>query len=377
MRPNLLALLCTVSKDNELPLLCLFNDRQVRWIIEAGLGPFFWFASQKESEEDSQPRRDLKAADLTTRFINDVQLETLSEILVRCRNLLPPITLLKGSSTGTELYPQPHLRLMRDLDLLVDPKEQPKLESILLDMGFQQRSTNSREFYATHHHSMPFYHKGKDVWVEVHRGLFPPSNKLAKLPVFSARNIKAELKPSWLNGIPVMRLSTELQIVYTASHWALELKREGGFFALLDILYLLKRAPNIRWDVILNWIRDSVAATHLYLILSYLNKNKIIQLDKEILTDLFARQRSFGSLNLKIAHHLITRYTVAGKIPVAPGKVAILWENLLLDQGAARNLVSFSRNLFPSLGFRRAAGDSETHAPQRSYHDRYGNKGRD
>jgi hypothetical protein len=74
-----------------------------------------------------------------------------------------------------------------------------------------------------------------------------------------------------------------------------------------------------------------------------LSQGGIIELDKEILTDLFARQRSFGSLNLKIAHHLITRYTVAGKIPVAPGKVAILWENLLLDQGAARNLVSFSR----------------------------------
>ncbi len=25
-----------------------------------------------------------------------------------------------------------------------------------------------------------------------------------------------------------MRLSSELQIVYTPSHWALELKREGG-----------------------------------------------------------------------------------------------------------------------------------------------------
>lgn len=355
-RPNLLALLRAVSQNHELPPPSLLNDRQVAWIIEAGLGPFFWFASQKDSKaKDSQPCRDLKTADLTTRLVNEIQLETLSEILVRCKNLFPPITLLKGSSTGSELYPQPHLRLMRDLDLLVDPKEQPKLESILLDMGFRQRSTNSHEFYATHHHSMPFYHRDKDVWVEVHRDLFPPSNKLAHLPVFSAGNIKAELKPSWLKGIPVMRLSTELQIVYTASHWALELKREGGLFALLDIIYLLKRAPqSIRWDAILNWVSDSVAGTHLYLVLSYFNQNNIIELDKAILTDLFVRQRSFGLLNLKIAHHLITRYIVAGKIPVAAGKVAMLWENLLLDQGAARNLVSVSKNMLASFGFRRA-----------------------
>jgi hypothetical protein len=152
-----------------------------------------------------------------------------------------------------------------------------------------------------------------------------------------------------------MRLSTELQIVYTASHWALELKREGGLFALLDIIYLLRRAhQSIRWDTILNWIQDSVAGTHLYLVLSYLNKNNIIELDGTILADLFVRQRSFGILNLKIAHYLITRYVVAGKIPVAAGKVAALWENLLLDQGAARNLVSVSKNIFPSFGFRRA-----------------------
>jgi len=152
-----------------------------------------------------------------------------------------------------------------------------------------------------------------------------------------------------------MRLSSELQIVYTASHWALELKREGGLFAFLDIIYLLRRAQqNIHWDAILNWVQDSVAGTHLYLVLSYLNKNNVIELDRKILADLFERQRSFGILNLKIAHSLVTRYVVAGKIPVAPGKVAVLWENLLLDRGAARNLVSVSKHMLPSFGFRRA-----------------------
>jgi hypothetical protein len=355
-RPDLLALLATVSKDHQLPPLSLLNDRQVRWIIEAGLGPLFWFASQKDSKmENSRSCRDVKAADLTTRLINELQLETLSEILVRSKGLLPPITLLKGCSTGSELYPQPHLRVMRDLDLLVEPKDQPKLESILLEMGFRQRSTNSHEFYAMHHHSMPFYHSSSDIWVEVHRGLFPASNKLAKLPVFSPRNIRAESRPSWLKGTPVMRLSSELQIVYTASHWALELKRAGGLFALLDIIYLLRRAQrNICWDAIFNWVQDSVAGTHLFLVLSYLNKNNVIELDRKILADLFERQRSFGILNLKIAHSLITRYVVAGKVPVAPGKVAVLWENLLLDRGAARNLVSVSKHMLPSFGFRRA-----------------------
>jgi hypothetical protein len=287
-----------------------------------------------------------RPADLTTRLINEIRLETLSEILVRCKGLLPPITLLKGCSKGSELYSQPHLRVIRNLDLLVEPKDQSKLEAILLEMGFRQRSTNSLELYSMHHHSMPFYHSSRDIWVEVHRGFFPVSNKLAKLPVFSSRNTK---------GTPIMRLSSELQIVYTHSHWALELKREWGLFAFLDIIYLLRRAQqNIRWDGILNWVQDSVAGTHLYLVLSYLNKNNVIELDRRILVDFFERQRSFGILDLKIAHSLVTRYVVTGKIPVAPGKVAVLWENLLLDRGAARNLVSVSKHMLPSFGFRRA-----------------------
>lgn len=353
---NLLALLRSVSEGRALPPLPSLKDHQVKWIIKAGLGPLFWFASQKDSgTEDSPLFHDLKAADLTTRLINRIQLETLGEILGRCVGLLPPITLLKGSSTGSELYPEPHLRVMRDLDLLVDAEAQPKLESILLEMGFRQQSTNSHDYYATHHHSMPFYHRNTDVWVEVHRGLFPSGSRVVKLPVFNSRSITAESRPSKLKEIPVMRLSTELQIVYTASHWALELKREGGLFALLDIIYLLKKAQQkIRWDTIFNWVKDSVACAHLYLVLSYLKKNNIIELDSKVLADLFVRQRSFGMLNLRIAHSLITRYLVVGKTPISAWRLGVFWENLLLDQGPARNLLSASKNILPSFGFRRA-----------------------
>ena len=354
--PNLLELMRIISKEHELPSLSSFHDRQIRWMVESGLGPLFWSLSREdEKTKGSRSCCDLKAAALTTRLISEIQLETLREILVRCKGRLSPITLLKGSSTGSELYPQPYLRVMRDLDLLVDPEEQPKLETILLKMGFRQQSANSREFYATHHHSMPFHHRESGVWVEVHRGLFPASNPLAQLPAFGAANISAELRPSSLRGIPVMRLSTELQLVYTASHWALELKREGGLFALLDIVYLLKRTPHpIRWEAIFNWVEHSVAGTHLYLVLSYLAKNDMIELDRSILGELFVRQKSFGRLNLKIAHSLITRYVAAGKIPLAPGKVAILWQTLLRNHGAACNLMSLSKNLMPSFGFRRA-----------------------
>jgi hypothetical protein len=103
-RPNPLTLLRTVSKDHAFPPLSLLKDRELKWIIETGLGPLLCSASQKDLRTGESPLcRDVKAADLATRLINQIQLETLNEILVKCEGLFPPVTLLKGSSTGSEL----------------------------------------------------------------------------------------------------------------------------------------------------------------------------------------------------------------------------------------------------------------------------------
>jgi hypothetical protein len=45
---NLLALLGTVSRGHELLPLSFLNERPVRWIIEAGLGPLFLVYEPRE-----------------------------------------------------------------------------------------------------------------------------------------------------------------------------------------------------------------------------------------------------------------------------------------------------------------------------------------
>jgi hypothetical protein len=185
--------------------------------------------------------------------------------------------------------------------------------------------------------------------VEVHRGLFPQADRLSSLPVFSRDNIAAESRLSRIEGIKVKRFTPELQIVYTASHWALgliDLKHRGGLFALLDTIFILHGAQqDLRWNVIFDWVRNSVAATHLYLLLSYLQYKNIVCIDQDILRELFGQQKSFGITNLRIAHWLITHYLVAGSVPIARGKLSILWENLLRDQGPSMNLATFFRQV--------------------------------
>jgi len=270
--------------------------------------------------------------------------------LKRARGLLPPITLLKGCSVAREFYPERHLRVMRDLDVLVEAKDQPIIESLLFEIGFRQKSTNTAVYYLTHHHSMPFYHRPTGIWVEIHHGLFPQASRLSALPVFSRDNIAAESRLCQVDGIAVKRFTPELQIVYTASHWALgliDLKHRGGLFAFLDTIFILRGAQQgLRWKIIFDWVQNSVAATHLYLLLSYLQYKNIVCIDQDILRELFDRQKSFGMTNLKIAHWLITRYLVAGTVPLARGKLSILWENLLRDQKPVRNLARFFSQIF-------------------------------
>jgi hypothetical protein len=345
-----LALLRAVSQSHPIPSLSDFSHAQIHWIIKTGLAPLVCFLSRTDSRRCESPLWcDLEAANLSVRFSNDLQHETLRHLLKCSQGLLPPITLLKGCSVASEFYPETHLRVMRDLDVFVEAKDQPIIESLLFEMGFRQQSTNTAAYYLTHHHSMPFYHSPTGVWVEIHHGLFPQASRLSALPVFSRDNIAAESRLCQVDGIAVKRFTPELQIVYTASHWALgliDLKHRGGLFAFLDTIFILRGAQHgLRWKIIFDWVGNSLAATHLYLLLSYLQYKNIVCIDQDILRELFGRQKSFGMTNLKIAHWLITRYLVVGTVPLARGKLSILWENLLRDQGPSMNLATFVRQV--------------------------------
>ena len=366
-----LTLLRSVSQGHPIPPLSDFAHAQIYWIIETGLAPLACFLSRADARRFESPLwRELESANLSVCFLNNLQLETLRELLKRSRELLPPITLLKGCSVASEFYPETHLRVMRDLDILVEAKDQPIVESLLFEMGFCQQSKNNAAYYLTHHHSMPFYHPPTGVWVEVHRGIFPQASKLSALPVFGRENIAAESILCRVEGMAVKRLTPELQIVYTASHWALgliDLKQRGGLFALLDTIFILRGAQEcLRWKMIFDWVRNSVAATHLYLLLSYLQYKNIVCIDQDILRELFGQQKSFGMTNLRIAHWLITRYLVAGSVPIARGKLSILWENLLRDQGRTMNLATFFRQVLNLPYFRRVNLGCRRHSV---YHD--------
>lgn len=294
----------------------------------------------------------MQGADLTARIIAGEQGDAMDDIVRVCEPHAPPLTLLKGISMGDQYYPEPHLRLMGDIDILIDEGSIPSVESLLLQSGYLRDSEYLPAFYDTHHHTTPLFHPGRCVWVEIHRGLFPSSSPVGADTIFGLEHINAELRPSVFRGRRVNRLSDELQVVYLASHWVFGFRRVRGMVGMLDVIRLLTNARSLRWGRILEWLEgSSVAATSLYLLLSYLSRHRLVDIDPQILRALRARQRSFGGVNLRMLHAVIDRYVVSGR-PfghlMSARNFDIVWRNLSSPRRPSHNLLQLLWDLWPS-----------------------------
>jgi len=346
-RLQLISLLEAISSGRTDLSLDHFSQRQIESAIQNGLGPLLFRAIQEgDNDSASAAWRSLKSADLTMRILTGNQLEAMGDILDACRGRVPSLVLLKGVSIGEEFYPEAHLRLMRDLDFLLPKEYVAAAEAILLEQGYKQ----SNKSY-TDHHNMPLFHERKNVWVEVHSGLFSGIQRAAMDRVFNVGNVFAELRPSKFQGREVFRLSSELQLVYLACHWAQSFQPVGGAIALVDTIYLMKRSADaLRWARILDWVDGCVAATYLYLLLSYLDRYRLVKVAPEVMDQLFRSRPSFGKFSLKAAHAIIDRYLVEGKdlgSVLNPRNVDIAWQMLTLPNRFLRMLILRKLGLVP------------------------------
>jgi hypothetical protein len=343
-RPQLILLLEAISSGRTDLALDYFSPKEINWAIQSGLGPLM-FRSIQDGNNDSASVawRSLKASDLTVRVLTSTQFEAMAEIIDACSGRAPILTLLKGASIAEEFYPNAHLRLMRDLDFLVPKEYVPAVEEILRQLGYRQRGEGSPDRFDAYHHTMPFFHEQKHVWVEVHRALFSGMQRASMEPVFHLGNILAELRPSSFQGREVSRLSHELQLVYVACHWAHVFKPIGGAVAMIDAIYLLKSTGDaLCWARILDWVNGCAAATYLYLLLSYLDCYGLVKIAPEVMRQLAQSQPSFGKLRLKAAHAIIDRYFMEGQdfgSVLNRRNLDIAWQLLTLPNPFLRKLI--------------------------------------
>lgn len=357
---SLIRLLQAASQGRRDVSLATFDERQGRWAIETGLGPLLAYTTATDPQAAISPLWPaVQGTALLSRLQTAEQFAAMDELLEACEGQVPPLTILKGISIADQHYPVAHLRPMRDIDILVDAKTLPIVAALLHTLGYRQQSHRSPEFYDSHHHLMPFVHPQRGIWIEVHRGLFPPGGHLGAEPIFGLDRFTAQLQPSTFHGRTVMRLTDAFQLVYIAAHWAYELPGLGGTVALLDVIYLLKNSRHVLGgESIVDWLQgSSVAAAYVYLLLTYMARYHLIDIPSEMLRALARRQQAFGALNLHLIHRLLDRYVVDGH---PHGRVCnahhleIIWKTLLQPGHPWGNFLRVPWNLF--LGSRLGAG---------------------
>ena len=348
--PCLLSLLEALSTGRRDLSLRDFNDAQIDWAIQSGLGPVCFRAVKDNPENLTSPQwPSLKAADLTARMIAADHLEAMQNIIDASRGHVPHLTLLKGISIGEEHYPEVHLRPMRDIDFLVPEESLTCMQALLEQLGYEPKSKGPLAHYDTHHHLVPYFNSERHVWVEVHRRLLSVKNGASRDSIFDLQTVRTQVRPSRFQGRDVDRLSAELQVVYLAAHWAEDFKAIGGLIAVMDLMLLLRnRGDGLCWETIFEWVKDSTAATYVYLLLSYLDRSRLVILPHDILHRLFFIQRYFGKISLAAAHAMIDHYMLEGRkfgALLNLRTLSVAWETLILPIPSPCKLLAVPFNI--------------------------------
>ena len=347
---SLFPLLQAIATDTASLDTSEISDELLDFSINAGVAGLLQYYSKKNITHNSR----LISAELTAKIITHTQLQALKEILEANAAEITEIILLKGISTCQEYYPKPHLRIMSDIDLLVSEENIKKLESVLSNSGYRQTSDCSDEYYSEHHHSMPFYNKQNNVWIEVHRHLFSQPNPVLNDELFRIDNIlKQTIPTSYYRSMPeIKRLSAELQLVYTCNHWCNNIKLHKSCAQIIDIIFIIKsRKDELFWSNLFELTNNTLSASNITLILSFLNKRDIIQLPESYIDSFDLKYNNMFSLNRWILHKIINNLMLGenntGKI-LTENNISIIWSTLLLPSSSLYNLLRLPWNIaFP------------------------------
>jgi hypothetical protein len=121
----------------------------------------------------AEARRTLQGVYLQYRQANAIRGQALAELLGAFRSARIECLALKGAALAHLVYPEPGLRTMRDLDLLVRRDDLALARGVLEALGYKVPPDSSQ---AAHYHHLPSASKrmeGVLVSVEVHYKLFP------------------------------------------------------------------------------------------------------------------------------------------------------------------------------------------------------------
>jgi hypothetical protein len=294
------------------------QDRQLHWLLQGGLGPLLHHAMRAQADDlPVRWREALLAADLTARVRWSAVEGPAAALIDTCAALDVELTLLKGISVSAQLYPEPHLRPMADIDLLLPSHLHPKVVSALTspEGGFERVDFPVAPGL---HHDEPLRHRAQGLVVELHKALFPSYSPLSAGKLFAPDAVLQRCVPAIWLGRPVRRLPAELQLPYIAAAWfndLTDLKVQPSFLpSLFDAVLLLRHCgAALDWQRLQDGLDNTLARGCLYALLAYLPRFGVASAPADFMAWLAREQDVVGPLQLRLIHRMLDHHLIGAR----------------------------------------------------------------
>ncbi|MCX6031412.1 MAG: nucleotidyltransferase family protein [Chloroflexi bacterium] len=181
--PNeLYRVLCQLLADGaERPEWAAFTSEDWRGFtslaVAEGVAPLvYWRLRQSHDDIPSDLLKTLAAQYYMTAAENTLLYAEMARILAAFGAERVPVIVLKGAVLAKTIYPDPALRPMSDLDLLVPRKDIERASTIIRDLDYQEVAVQSRalnRYIGTQVNFLPLTKSGHEV--ELHWGLIAGS----------------------------------------------------------------------------------------------------------------------------------------------------------------------------------------------------------
>lgn len=180
------------------------RDPQARWetIVEYAnnhlLTPALWVAL-RDAGFSSQLPADLagyleELHGLSIERNNQLRQQLLQAVRHLNKAGIRPVLLKGAAHLVCSIYPDPGVRVMSDIDLLVEPEQVTPAYELLMQLGYQPDDSCLHDYPDEHHHCPPLFRPGDYASIEIHRRLMDSYEDLLAAPeaLESARCIEYE-----------------------------------------------------------------------------------------------------------------------------------------------------------------------------------------
>jgi hypothetical protein len=282
----------------------------------------------------------LKGADLTTRVIYRQTENAAVELARRLQGIGVIPTFIKGISTSDQFYAPSYLRVMADIDILIERTQVDIVMAELAALGYEIEDQQWDHYHAFGHHHLPAArHPGTGATIEVHTGLFGSDELYSREPVFQPRSFAGQSIAFDYRGIRVARFTPEFQFIFTVSKWSVDDDWAINLTGINDVIHILRKYEyDFDWLTISTWI---AANPHLGPIITallyYLEQAAIVTISPGLRRVLSGVDQTPGKQTLRLLAWLLHTYPFNARNKVYGGyarwRAHALWLHLSKPDG--------------------------------------------